>query len=72
MHTMNAPDHSDTAPAPASLVPGARIRVVRGPLAGLTGRIVRPTAEGKLFLDIDNLPPGVHVVLAARALESLP
>ena len=68
---MDIPSRNPPAPSPASPVPGDRIRIIRGELAGLTGCITRLTEEGKFVLRIDNLAEGVNVVLGASALEHL-
>ena len=49
---------------------GARVCVMRGALAGLTGVIVeRPDHELDCVLEIDGWPPGAYLALHSGALQ---
>jgi transcriptional antiterminator RfaH len=54
------------------LVAGARVRIRRGPMAGLTGVIVRSAGRQRFVVAVDFLGKGVAVELETDTLARLP
>lgn len=50
------------------LVPGSLVVVRSGPLAGMTGKIVRAAGETKFVVRVDLIERGVAVVVDAKTL----
>ena len=53
------------------LLPGAKVRVVTGPLAGVVGRLVRNGSHELLILAVELLNGGARVQVSARDIEPL-
>jgi transcription antitermination factor NusG len=53
------------------LMPGAQVRVVSGPLTGVTGRLVRKGAEDLLILAVELLNSGARIQVSAWDIERL-
>ncbi len=54
------------------LVPGARVEVRSGPLAGLTGTILRGASGHRFVVQIDFIQRGASVLLSDYSLAALP
>jgi transcription termination/antitermination protein NusG len=52
-----------------SLKEGDRVRVVRGPLAGVEGTLVRANSESRLFISIDMIRQSLVVSIASDDVE---
>jgi transcription antitermination factor NusG len=55
----------------ADLLPGARVRVVNGPLTGVVGRLLRKGAEHILVLAVELLNSGARVQVSGWDIERL-
>jgi len=53
------------------LLPGSKVRVVSGPLAGVVGRLVRNGSHELLILAVELLNGGARVQVSARDIEPL-
>ena len=53
------------------LVPGSRVRVLSGPLAGVVGRLVRKGPEEVLILSVEMLNSGARVQVSAWDVQPL-
>lgn len=51
--------------------PEQRIRVIQGPLAGLTGVIVKNAERGRQLVKLDGSTDGAFVLLPGKLLEVL-
>jgi transcription antitermination factor NusG len=53
----------------ALLAPGSRVRVINGPLSGVTGRLVRKGSQDLLILAVELLNSGARVQVSAWDVE---
>jgi transcription antitermination factor NusG len=53
------------------LTPGARVRVLSGPLAGLEGKVIRAASGDRLVIQVDFIQRGASVVLDKDSLSGL-
>jgi hypothetical protein len=63
------PDRAETREE--AHVIGQTVRVTRGALEGLCGTVAAITAEERCVLNLHGVPPGVQIVIAGDALQSL-
>lgn len=56
----------------AQLVPGAAVTITRGPLAGLTGKVVRRDKRLTLVVEVRMLSQGVAVEIESWMVEAVP
>lgn len=57
---------------PASAVQGSRVRIRSGPMAGLTGSVLRSAGRQRFVVSVEFLGAGVAVELGSDALAGLP
>jgi transcriptional antiterminator RfaH len=53
------------------LTPGARVRVLNGPLAGLEGKVLRAASGDRLVVQVDFIQRGASVLLDRDSLSAL-
>jgi|RhiMetdeSRZDD1v2_1073273.scaffolds.fasta_scaffold1128797_2 hypothetical protein len=73
MSPLVAPAHttSGTAVLPAAHKVGSFVRVTRGPLAGLTGRLLDSPESGRCLIEVSLLGNGIYLRIDPGLLESV-
>jgi transcriptional antiterminator RfaH len=57
---------------PNSLAPGKAVRVLAGPLAGLTGELVHTAGRNRVVVRIDHLDSALSLIIPSSLLEMVP
>jgi hypothetical protein len=68
-----APEHATAAQAvlPAAHQVGSFVRVIRGPLVGLTGRLLDLPESGRCLIEVSLLGNGIYLRMDPGLLESV-
>jgi transcription antitermination factor NusG len=61
----------ETTPVPNTLKPGTPIKVIAGPLAGLTGELIRISGKNHVVVRIDHLENALSFTISPVLLERL-